>query len=140
MRMMPPDSLLVRSGSGTGRLKGAERRRAIKACNRCAEACERFAIMWLQVVAGGGVTLCFQNAMDCAFVCRVVAACLSDNGEDAGKACGWCALLCRLTAREGGKDMALHCRALAVACEACALECEHIARIQRDGGPGSAIG
>jgi len=101
--------------------------RAFEACNICAEGCDSLALMILQVGFGQHTALCFQNLMDCAFVCRVAAGSLSNHPRFSARACRTCARLCRLAALECRKHAFFQYGETAAACDACAAECDQVA-------------
>ena len=108
-------------------MKTANVKRAIQACILCAERCETCAAMCLCLGFTDITTLCFRSAMDCAFVCRAAAECMSYDGESARKVAGLCVRTCRLMARQSGQHALLQMQEAAQACEQCAKECALIA-------------
>ena len=99
---------------------------AIDACNFCAQSCDTLAAMSLHMPADS-IALCFQTAVDCAFVCRAAADSMSCQAPSWSKACQFAVRMCRLTARECRKHSAIHFQNTAAACETCATECERLA-------------
>lgn len=82
--------------------------KAIDACNFCADTCDSCAAMCLHLRSDDSIDLCFQTAVDCAFVCRNASDCMSCKAPCWRKACQLAVRICRLTARQCRKHSARH--------------------------------
>ena len=100
---------------------------AIAACNACADACDHCAIACLQEADLSHMTRCVALDMDCADVCRTMAACLSRDTPFAQVLGSACSVVCEACALECERHPHDHCRRCAQACRQCAAECHRLA-------------
>ena len=69
-----------------------------------------------------------QTTLDCAAVCRLVAALIARDSRFTREMYLLCASVCEATAAECEKHTADHCQTSAELCRTCADECRRLAR------------
>ena len=96
----------------------------IEACNDCAAVCEHCATACLNEDNVKMMARCIMLDRDCPDICRLAAAFMARDSEEAAHICEHCAEVCRRCGEECRKHDVDHCRECAEACERCAEECE----------------
>lgn len=113
----------------------------IEACNACADACDRCAAACLREEDPKPMARCIALDMDCAAICRLAAAYMARDSENAEALCALCNEICEACGGECGMHDMDHCKACAEACRRCAEECRRMAptgvNARRESGQGA---
>ena len=100
----------------------------INTLNHCAAACGHCASACLDEKDVKMMTKCIRLDLDCAEICRLVAALVARDSEHASHLMHECAEICEACAAECEKHSHMeHCRACAEACRHCAEVCSQLA-------------
>lgn len=98
----------------------------IEACIRCAQVCNRCFKECLDKDNINGMKEALGILVDCAEMCYVTAAYLSNNNVYSGNVSGACAELCERCADICESYATLSCRDSVEACRLCAAECRKV--------------